>query len=113
VYDPEARVLGMIGLARRAGRAVIGSDAVKEAARQGHLAAVVVATDAGPNARKRVVPLLVALGVPIVECGDRGSLGRSVGRAPVATVGIRDARLATRIMAGLDIEGKNAQEDRR
>jgi ribosomal protein L7Ae-like RNA K-turn-binding protein len=52
----DAEALNLVGLTRRAGRAVIGTKAVREAARRGTLSLALVSRDAGDNALSRVVP---------------------------------------------------------
>lgn len=97
----ERRALQLLGLARRAGRAAIGTQSVRGAARRGELAAVLIARDAGGNAEGRVRSLLEARGVPLVRCASRGALGAAVGRGPTAVVGITDAKMAWAALASL------------
>lgn len=89
--------LNLVGLTRRAGRAVIGTKAVREAARRGTLSLALVARDAGDNARSRVVPGFESTGTPWLLCGSREALGRAIGRDRAVVVGIADVRLAQRI----------------
>ena len=98
--DMEA--LKLVGLTHRAGRAVIGTRAVREAARRGSLSLALVARDAGDNARRRVVPLFDATGTTWLPCGSHAALGRSIGRDRAVVIGIADARLATRIREVLE-----------
>lgn len=93
----DGQALNLVGLARRSGRAIIGTRAVREAARGGSVQLALVARDAGDNARNRVVPLFDATGTPWLECGKSGSLARAVGRERAVVVGISDPRLAARI----------------
>ena len=97
----ERQALQTLGLARRAGRVVIGTEAVLAAVRARKLAAVVVAGDASANARRRVANRITA-GVSIVECGTREALGNAVGRDGVAVVGVTDRRFSSRIIARLE-----------
>lgn len=93
----DRRVLQLIGLARRAGHAVVGTDAVRVAGRRGELSTVVLAGDATENARKRLSGLLSDPDVRTVTCGTRAVLGRAVGRNETVVVGIRDRGLGLRI----------------
>lgn len=97
--DPHRAVLQLVGLARRAGHAVVGTQAVRDAARRGELAAVVVAADAAENAHKRLQGLYREPEVAVVTCGTRGELGSAVGRGETVVVGIRDRGLGLRIAA--------------
>ena len=52
--DPRAeRVLGLLGLARRAGRLAMGATAVEKLVRHGRPPVVIIARDAGENQRRR------------------------------------------------------------
>lgn len=97
----ERDALRVLGLARRAGSAAVGTRAVQDAARAGKLALVVVAWDAGENARARLSGALREAGVPVVEGGDREKLGAAVGRGPTVVVGVMDSGLARRVRAGM------------
>ncbi len=97
VDQRDAEALRLVGLTRRAGRAVLGTKAVREAARRGSLSLALVARDAGDNARSRVVPIFDATATPWLPCGSCSELGRSVGRGRAVVVGISDAQLATRM----------------
>jgi ribosomal protein L7Ae-like RNA K-turn-binding protein len=93
------RVLGLMGLAARAGGIVSGVERVREAARQGRLRYVVLARDASANSREKLFPLLLATRVPMADRFDRAELGDAVGRGPVSAVGVTDATFAARIRA--------------
>jgi ribosomal protein L7Ae-like RNA K-turn-binding protein len=88
--------LQALGLARKAGRAAIGTRAVLVAGRTRRLSALIVARDASPNALDRVRGAI--RNVPLVHCGTRETLGLAVGRGPVAVVGVTDRELARRIV---------------
>lgn len=106
----ETDALRLLGLARRAGRSVVGTTAVREAGRGGDLALVVMARDATENARARLGPTLLAR-VPTVTCGSRASLGAALGRGPVAAVGVTDRDLAARVQDMMKTS-LDQQEDR-
>jgi ribosomal protein L7Ae-like RNA K-turn-binding protein len=94
----DRTVLQLVGLARRAGFAVVGTQAVREAARRGELKVVVVAEDATENARKRLRALLEQSDLEVVTIGTRGGLGCAVGRPEAVVVGIRDRGFGLRIV---------------
>ena len=91
--------LALLGLAQRAGRAVVGTRAIRTAARSGSVRVLVVARDAAPNAVERVRG--AAAGLRVVRLGTRQTLGRAVGRDSVALVGVTDTGFAGRLAAGL------------
>jgi ribosomal protein L7Ae-like RNA K-turn-binding protein len=91
------RALSLLGLAARAGAVAAGTERVREAARAGRLRYVIVARDAAANARSKMMPLLAARGVPVVEAFDRAGLGDAVGKASLSAAGLTDASFAARI----------------
>ena len=104
----ERRVLGLIGLGIRARNAVVGVEQVRLAARKGKLALAVVAPDASPNSQKKLLPLLKATGVRIVQGPGAAALGSVVGRDSTAAIGIIDAALARGLRKLFDEEAREA-----
>ncbi|MGQ0767205.1 MAG: ribosomal L7Ae/L30e/S12e/Gadd45 family protein [Gemmatimonadota bacterium] len=92
--DVHARLLGLVGLGVRAQNAVVGVDRVRDAARRGRLRLAVIAPDASRHSLDKVVPLLRARGVRMIEGPGAAALGAAVGREAAAAVGILDAALA-------------------
>ena len=104
--DPttERRLLGLIGLGIRARNAVVGVEQVRMAARKGRLAMVFVAPDASPHSRKKLLPLLEASGVFVVQGPGAQALGSVAGRDSTAAIGILDRALASGLRKLLDGE---------
>ncbi|MGH7655513.1 MAG: L7Ae/L30e/S12e/Gadd45 family ribosomal protein [Gemmatimonadaceae bacterium] len=96
------RVLGLAGLGVRGRLAVIGVERVREAASKGTLKLAIVARDASKNSLDKVVPLLEAKRVRIVDGVSAASLGAAVGRDATAVIGIVDAQLAKGIRGIVD-----------
>ncbi|MEJ2677876.1 MAG: ribosomal L7Ae/L30e/S12e/Gadd45 family protein [Gemmatimonadota bacterium] len=90
-------VLGLLGLATRAGQVAIGTEQVRSLVGQGRVRFVLVASDLTANGRRRIVPMLERRGLAYAERHTRDELGESVGRGPTGAVGLMDARLAERI----------------
>lgn len=109
---PDDRLLEALGLARRAGRLVVGARAVREAAEKGELRLTVVAADAGGNALDRLGAIRERS--PVVRAVDRRSLGRALGRAAVVAAGVTDAGLAGKIRRlAASAEGADRRTPRR
>ncbi len=96
------KVLGLAGLGVRGRLAVIGVDRVREAAAKGTLKLAIVATDASKNSLDKVVPLLTAKKIRIVDGISAASLGAAVGREATTVVGIVDVQLAKGIRGIVD-----------
>lgn len=95
----DRKLLGLIGLGVRGRGAVVGVEQVRMAAQKGTLALAVVAPDASAHSRKKVLPLLKAKGIFVVEGPLAAVLGAAVGRENAAAVGIVDRDLARGIRA--------------
>lgn len=104
--DPqtERRVLGLIGLGVRGRLAVVGVEQVREAVKKGSVLLAVVASDVSRHSHDKVVPLLRAKGVRVIEVASAATLGRAVGREATAVVGVTDHHLAKGIRGVIDTE---------
>lgn len=96
------KVLGLAGLGVRGRLAVIGVERVREAAAKGTLKLAIVARDASKNSLDKVVPLLNAKRVTILDGISAASLGAAVGRDATAVIGIVDVQLAKGIRGIVD-----------
>ena len=90
------RVLGALGLARRAGQAVCGFEKVKAELKSGRVAVLVEACDASDDGRGKMKAL--ATGLPVVELFDGAQLGSVFGRDHAVHVGIASGGLAQRLV---------------
>ncbi|MFQ5537483.1 MAG: L7Ae/L30e/S12e/Gadd45 family ribosomal protein [Gemmatimonadota bacterium] len=89
--------LRLLGLARRGGGVVIGTDASRAALREGRARLVLVAGDASPVQVEKIKRLLTERSVPQVILGDRGALGAAVGKGPVSVVAVTAAPMAAEL----------------
>jgi ribosomal protein L7Ae-like RNA K-turn-binding protein len=80
--------------ARRAGALAIGYRAVKQSLSAGRCALLLLATDAGASLRR-----LPAGATPLLELGDRHTLGAWAGRGELAILGVTDRALAAGMLA--------------
>ena len=75
------KLQGALGLARRAGKLVAGTDPVREALKKRKAALVLLAQDAAENAEKKVAPLAGQKNVPVKRVNlSREELGACVGK---------------------------------
>ncbi|MBC7562552.1 MAG: ribosomal L7Ae/L30e/S12e/Gadd45 family protein [Gemmatimonadaceae bacterium] len=76
---------------------------VRVEAKKGTLKLAVVAHDVSRHSRDKVIPLLKAKGIDIIEVLSADELGAACGRDQTAALGITDAGLARGVRAiGLD-----------
>jgi ribosomal protein L7Ae-like RNA K-turn-binding protein len=90
----ERRLLGLVGLGVRGRLAVVGVEQVRFAAKRGTLALAIVAPDASRHSLDKVVPLLNARRIRVIEGPSAAALGAAAGRETTAVVGIVDRNLA-------------------
>jgi ribosomal protein L7Ae-like RNA K-turn-binding protein len=95
-FAPEVqrKLLGLIGLGARARNVVVGVERVRDAVRRGKVRIAFVAPDASANSRDKVLPLLEARRVRVVEALSAEALGQAVGKVSTVAVGVTDAALA-------------------
>jgi ribosomal protein L7Ae-like RNA K-turn-binding protein len=113
--DPGAdrieRVLRLVGLGVRGRGVVVGVDRVREAAKSGKLALAVVAVDASKHSLEKLLPLLNARRINLIEVPSAAELGATVGRDQTAAVGVLDPQLANGIMALTSTGSSRAPEE--
>jgi ribosomal protein L7Ae-like RNA K-turn-binding protein len=94
-------IRGLLGLARRAGRLSMGSRETRLGLRRGEIRLVLLAEDASPRDRERLIRVAVEEEVPSHVVGSRAALGAAIGREEVAVVGVRDRGMAEALVARL------------
>jgi ribosomal protein L7Ae-like RNA K-turn-binding protein len=93
----RADPLALLGLARRAGKVLQGTDAVRRAVRSGEAALVLLAGDASPVQLEKVRRLLRHHEVPHAVVADRNRLGAALGAGPLSAVAVTDPSLADQL----------------
>ena len=103
VLDEAARrkVLGLIGLGVRGRNVVVGAERVRLDAMKGAVHLAIVAADVSKHSLDKVVPLLRARRVEMIEWPSAAELGNAVGRESTAAVGIVDQGLARGIRSAV------------
>lgn len=97
--EEAARILRLLGLGVRGGLVVVGVEQVRKAVTAGKAKLAVVAADASQHSRDKIIPLLRARHVSMIEVASSGALGGAVGRETTAVVGVLDGQLARGIHA--------------
>lgn len=88
------KVSALLGLGVRARTVVVGVDQVRGAVMKGNVEIAIVAGDVSANSRAKIVPLLIAKHVQMVDGVPAAALGAAVGRETTAVVAVVDAGLA-------------------
>ena len=109
--DPaaEAKLLRLLGLGVRGRGAVVGVDRVREAAQKGTLALAVVAPDASRHSLDKVLPLLAAKRVTVIEGPGATALGHAVGRETTAADWTHRIDVGDVTTATIDLAKDNVQ----
>ena len=88
------KVLGLLGLGVRGRLVVVGAERVRVEALKGTVHLAVVALDVSRHSIDKVLPVLRARKVEVIEWPNAAELGGAVGRDTTAAVGIVDQALA-------------------
>jgi ribosomal protein L7Ae-like RNA K-turn-binding protein len=107
----ERKILRLVGLGVRARTAVIGVDQVKRATERGRVRLALVAADVSHNSRAKVLPLLRARRVPVIELPSGARLGAAAGRSSTTAIGVTDARLADGIRESVEAPSVSSADD--
>jgi ribosomal protein L7Ae-like RNA K-turn-binding protein len=86
-----------LGLAMRAGKLVTGEEHVLDAIRSGKAKLVILSEDASVNTRKKVQDKCGSFQAELIEYGNRGDLGSSIGKAERVVIAVTDAGFAKMI----------------
>ena len=100
----EDKVLGLLGLMRRAGAIAIGLDNTADAVRAGKARLILLAADAGPSSARRAASFAesgacLLLTIP----ADKDRLGRALGRTSVAMAAVTDIGFAEAVVQKLAV----------
>ena len=91
-----ADALGLLGLARKAGRLELGEDPVDAACRSRQAALVLLAADAAENTRRRVSRWCEAANTPCISLSaGKEELGARLGRGSCAVAALTDHGFAS------------------
>ena len=101
-------VLGMIGLAKRAGKVVTGAEICEAHIKKGKSHLIIIAKDISENGRKAITDCCKFYKVRFIEYGSKSDLGRFTGSDERAVISIGDRGFARTI---LDKFGSIAREE--
>ncbi|WP_305046305.1 DUF448 domain-containing protein [Geoalkalibacter sp.] len=97
------RVEGLLGMARKAGVVVGGSNlTLSSLDKDGELALVIVAGDISEGILEKVRRKCQAGEVPLYFWGEKASLGRLMGRDERSVIGVKQGKLAESLARGLE-----------
>ena len=87
-------IAGLLGLARRAGKLILGADGVETAIPKRKILTVIIAEDASPGTTRNIKDLAQKHSVPFFVAYCKHELGGLMGRRELAVLGITDPSFA-------------------
>lgn len=106
-----ARLTGMIGLARRAGRLTYGFDAVAQDISAGKAKAALLSEDASQRTAKKIKDIGSRFNVRVVVLPvSKISLGNAIGRDDTAVIAITERAFADKILELADAGNQSAEK---
>ncbi len=96
------KFLGMIGLAKRAGKIITGEDLCSKAVKIGTSRLVIISQDASDNTKKSITDSCKFYNVEYIEASDKAMLGKFTGADSRAVVSVNDDNFAKAILDRLN-----------
>lgn len=96
------KFLGMIGLAKRAGKVQTGEDICSRLVRSGRSKLIIIARDASANTKKSITNTCKNYKVRCIEAAAKSELGNYTGAENRAVVSINDDNFAKAILDRLN-----------
>ena len=91
------KILGLLGLAMKAGKVSFGSDSVEENIVKKKVKLVIVSKDSSERTKKKFEDICQNYKIPIIIDGDIESLSKAIGKNNKAIIGIKDINFASSI----------------
>ncbi|MBM7598558.1 ribosomal protein L7Ae-like RNA K-turn-binding protein [Virgibacillus halotolerans] len=89
--------LNMIGLAYRARKCALGEETIVKDIQQQKAKLVLIASDIGPQTRKKLTDKCKFYDIPFVIVDDKETLSHAIGKSQRVAIAILDAGFATKI----------------
>ncbi len=109
--ERKAEAFRLLGLARRAGAVVPGTDAARRAVRKGEARLILMAGDASRVQLDKIRRLVENRSIPRAILGDRATLGAAVGVGPVSAVAVTMATFAEELRLRLEPDDDGVTPD--
>lgn len=96
------KILGFIGIAKRAGKVSVGSFVCETAIKSGASELIIIASDASDKTKKALTDACNYYNVPFLEFSDMGSLGKATGGCEKVVISVNDKGFAKAIHEKID-----------
>lgn len=88
--DNKGKILGLLGLALRAGKIQSGEFATEKSVKSGRACMVIVSEESSENTKKMFRNMCTYYEVPYYEFGSKEELGHALGKGMRASLAIQD-----------------------
>lgn len=92
------KILGLIGLAMKAGKISFGADSVEEAIEKRKVKLVIISEESSDRTKGKFEKICNKNKIPIIIYGTIEDLSKSIGKNNKAVIGIRDINLSKSIL---------------
>lgn len=103
------KILGLLGLASRAGKITAGSDATKQDIKKNRIKLVIIAEDASERTKTKFIEFANQAKIPIIIMGNIEEISKSIGKNNKAIIGVKEDNIANEIekLYRGDVNGEN------
>lgn len=105
------KVLGMLGMAKKAGKITSGNFLCEKSIKYGESNLIIIASDASSNAKKSITDCCKYYKVDYTEYSDMESLGKFIGSGKRAVVSVNDENFAEAIVKKIHAERERNGEN--
>lgn len=95
-------ILGLIGLAMKAGKIAFGADSVEESILKRKVKLVIVSEESSERTKSKFIKLCQNYNIPIIIDGNIDDLSKTIGKSNKAIIGIKDINFANSIQKKYD-----------
>ena len=92
------KILGLIGLAMKAGKICFGADSVEENVIKRKVKLVIISEDSSERTKNKFINICEKNNVPVITYGDIDSLSKAIGKSNKAILGIKDINFVNSIL---------------
>lgn len=103
------KILGLLGLATKAGKVISGTDIVIENIKSKKINLIVLASDSSEKTKKNFVYMCEQYNIRYIICSEIYELSKAIGKGNRAVLGVKDKNFAEQIykIYGGEVVGEN------
>lgn len=93
----NSKILGLIGLAMKAGKVSFGADSVEESIIKRKVKLVIIAEESSERTKNKFISICEKYNIPVIIDGNIEDLSKTIGKSNKAIIGIKDINFAKTI----------------